>query len=328
MAVLRVSGVEYPDCRHGPLSSLPICDSSLPVSTRAASFLAQLNVTEKVTRLFSNFGSDFSPAIPRLGVPALQWVNDALHGLTAGPNFVFLDGDVDFNSSTSFPSPINFGATFDDDLALRLGSAIAVEARAFTNAGRGGIDLWTPNINLFRDPRWGRGQETPGEDPYQVGRYAYSFVQGMQGGEDPRYYKAVANCKHFAAYDLEQWEGYSRLSFNALVSERDLVEYFLVPFERCVRDAGAGSIMCSFNAVNGLPACADGFLLQTVARELWGFGQLEDGWVVSDCDGIGTIYGTQHYCELFAGRGGGRTAGWHRPVLRHGVQRLPRAGSA
>ena len=323
--------MDYPDCLHGPLSTFPICNSSLPFPLRAASFLSQLNASEKISRLYSSFNPLASPGIPRLGIPPLQWVNDALHGLTAGSNFVFRDGDVDFNSSTSFPSPINFGATFDDSLADRMGSAIAEEARAFTNAGRGGVDLWTPNISirhphntphsplpprclhqpssatdhlarllalpldLFRDPRWGRGQETPGEDAYQVGRYAYSFVQGMQGGEDPRYYKAVANCKHYAAYDLEQWKGYSRLSFNAVVSQQELVEYFLVPFERCVRDARAGSIMCSFNAINGYPACADGFLLQTVARELWGYGQMDDGWVVSDCDGIGTIVGTQHF---------------------------------
>lgn len=127
----------------------------------------------------------------------------ALHGLTAGPNFQYVSGDAPFNSSTSFPSPINFAATFNDELAFELGSSIAIEARAFTNAGRGGVDLWTPNINPFRDPRWGRGQEVPGEDPYVGRRYAYQFVTGMQGGEDPRYWKAAADCKHYAAYDLE-----------------------------------------------------------------------------------------------------------------------------
>ena len=145
-----MSGYGYPDCVNGPLAKLPICDPSVSIETRAQSFLAQLNVTEKMSRLYSGFGNDFSPAIPRLGIPALQWINDALHGLTGGPNFQYLNGDVPFNSSTSFPSPINFAASFDDRLAFGLGNAIAIEARAFTNANRGGVDVWTPNINPFR----------------------------------------------------------------------------------------------------------------------------------------------------------------------------------
>ena len=192
-----VSAYDYPDCKNGPLAHLPICDQNAPIDERAASYLAQLNTTEKISRLAS-----LSDAIPRLGVPFLNWVNDALHGLTCCNNFQYLDGDVAYNSSSSFPSPINFGATFDDDLAFGLGHWTGVEARAFTNAGRGGVDLWSPNINPFRDPRWGRGQEVPGEDPYTIGRYAYNYVLGMQRGEDPRYYLAVADCKHYAAYDL------------------------------------------------------------------------------------------------------------------------------
>jgi beta-D-xylosidase 4 len=277
------------------LAKLPICDQNAPIEVRARSLLAQLNVTEKISRIYSGFGNDFSPAIPRLGLPSLQWINDALHGLTGGPNFHYLNGDVPFNSSTSFPSPINFAATFDDDLAFGLGSAIATEARAFTNANRGGVDLWTPNINPFRDPRWGRGQEVPGEDPYTVGRYAYNFVIGMQGGEDPRYYKAVADCKHYAAYDLDHWHGEDRTAFSANVSQQELVEYFLPPFERCIRDARAGSVMCSYNALNEIPTCADDFLIQTIARDLWEFDKLADGWVVSDCDAVANIWDPHHY---------------------------------
>ena len=148
----------YPDCKNGPLAKLPICDPTASTDARAQSYLAQLNVTEKMSRLDSG-----SPAIPRLGIPELDWVNDALHGLTCCHNFQYLDGNVPFNSSTSFPSPINYGATFDDDLAFSLGQWTGIEARAFTNANRGGVDLWSPNINPFRDPRWGRGQEVPGE---------------------------------------------------------------------------------------------------------------------------------------------------------------------
>ena len=145
------------------------------------------------------------PPVCLPGLRYLQWVNDALHGITGGPNFHYDDCACNWNSSTSFPSPINFAATFDDDLAGGLGHWTGVEARAFTNDNRGGVDLWSPNINPFRDPRWGRGQEVPGEDPYTGGRYAFSYVQGMQRGEDPRYYLAVADCKHYAAYDLDHW---------------------------------------------------------------------------------------------------------------------------
>ena len=134
-----------------------------------------------------------------------------------------------------------------------------------------------------------------GEDPYTVGRYAYNFVIGMQGGEDPRYYKAVADCKHYAAYDLDHWQGEDRTAFSANVSQQELIEYFLPPFERCIRDARAGSIMCSYNALNEIPTCADDFLIQTVARDLWEYDKLPDGWVVSDCDAVANIFQPHHY---------------------------------
>ena len=137
----------------------------------------------------------------------------------------------------------------------------------------------------------------PGEDPLLAGRYAYNFVLGMQGGEDPRYYKAVANCKHLAAYDVDKWNGTDRDSFDATVSLQELVEYFLPPFEACIRDARAGSIMCSYNSVNGVPTCANDWLIQTVARELWEYDSLEDGWVVSDCNAVADIYFTHHYTD-------------------------------
>ena len=251
------------------MSALPICDPTASLSARALSYLRQLNVSEKISRLYSGMDYNPSPSIARLGVPPLQWINDAEHTLRGGENVEYVDGDGPWNSSTAFPCPINYAATFNDALVWGMADAIGVEARAFTNAGRGGVDLWSPNINLFRDPRWGRGQEVPGEDPLVVGRYAYNFVSGMQNGEDPRYYKAVANCKHLAAYDVDKWNGTDRDAFDARVSTKELVEYFLPPFEACIRDARAGSIMCSYNSLNGVPTCADDFLLQTVARELW-----------------------------------------------------------
>ena len=168
--------------------------------------------------------------------------------------------------STSFPQIINLGATFNMPLVHRIGSIISTEARAFNNEGQTGLNFFTPNVNIFRDPRWGRGQETPGEDPYLTSQYAYALVNGLQHGDDDRYLKVAANCKHFAAYHFENWNGTSRNRFNAIVSDEDLVETHLPSFESCIRDAHGASPMCSFNAINGIPACANKFLLTTIAR--------------------------------------------------------------
>lgn len=148
LAILSTSHGAFPDCVSGPMAGSKICDPRAPMSERAQDYLSKLTTAEKITRLYSAF-DDPSPAIPRLGVPSIQLINDALHGLTTGPNFQF-DASGPFNSCTVFPAPINFAATFNDRLTYGLGSSIANEARAFTNAGRGGVDLWTPNINAFR----------------------------------------------------------------------------------------------------------------------------------------------------------------------------------
>lgn len=186
---------------------------------------------------------------------------------------------------------------------------------------------FTPNINLYRDPRWGRGQETPGEDPYLTSEFAIAFVRGMQEGEDPRYLKTAADCKHYAGYDLENWHGYDRSSYNANISSQDLVESYLPSFEACVNDAQVASVMCSYksahthiklqhiilawlvlppalirlsvlslfccSSVNGVPSCANPFFLQTILRERFHFD--EYAWVVSDCGAIEEIYTTHHY---------------------------------
>lgn len=156
------------------------------------------------------------------------------------------------------------GAAFDDDLIHAVATVISTEARAFNNANRSGLDYFTPNINPFKDPRWGRGQETPGEDPTHIARYVYSLVTGLQGGVGPDpYYKVVADCKHFAGtlrvfipqdaadqsigYDLEDWEGNVRYSFNAIITQQDLAEFYTPSFKSCVRDAKVGSVMCRFD---------------------------------------------------------------------------------
>lgn len=150
----------------------------------------------------------------------------------------------EFSYATSFPQPILMGAAFDDALIKSVGSIIGTEGRAFNNYGRAGLDFWTPNINPFKDPRWGRGQETPGEDPFHLANYVYNLVIGLQGGLDPYpYYQVVATCKHFAGYDMENWEGNYRYGFNAVITPQDLSEYYLPTFQSCYRDAKVGAAM-------------------------------------------------------------------------------------
>ena len=147
----------------------------------------------------------------------------------------------------------------------------------------------TPNINPFKDPRWGRGQETPGEDPFRIKKYVKSLIPGLQGGVNPQIKKVIATCKHFAANDLEKWSGTIRHNFDAKVSTQELVEYYLPPFQQCARDSNVGSVMCCYNRVNGVPACASSYLMNTVLREHWGWTN-ENQYVVSDCNAIENIW--------------------------------------
>lgn len=241
----------------------------------------------------------------RLGIPPYQWWSEGLHGI-AGPFTNFNKQGVEYSYSTSFPQPILMGAAFDDDLIKEVAKVISTEARAFNNANRTGLDFWTPNINPFRDPRWGRGQETPGEDSYHLSSYVKALVDGLQGDAKDPYKRVVATCKHFAGYDIEDWNGNSRNQFDAHISQQDLVEYYLRPFQACVQ-ANVGAFMCSYSkstrhnpvmksnanndvdAVNGVPTCADPYLLQTVLREHWGWTN-EEQWVTSDCDAVQNVY--------------------------------------
>lgn len=134
------------------------------------------------------------------------------------------------------------GAAFDDQLIFDVATVVSTEARAFNNANRSGLDYWTPNINPYRDPRWGRGQETPGEDPYHLQSYVRSLIRGLQGGDNPEIFKVVATCKHFVAYDIESWHGNYRYQFSAEVSPQDLSEYYMQPFQTCARDAKVGYV--------------------------------------------------------------------------------------
>ncbi|KAH7911484.1 glycoside hydrolase family 3 protein [Hygrophoropsis aurantiaca] len=288
LSVGYASAYSFPDCESGPLAFNPVCDLSLDPITRATALVSLFTVDELINNTDST-----APGVPRLGLPAYQWWSEGLHGVADSPGVNFSTSGP-FSYATSFPQPIIMGAAFDDELIKSVGAIVGTEGRAFNNYGRAGLDFWTPNINPFKDPRWGRGQETPGEDPYHLAQYVYNLVIGLQGGLDPEpYFQVVSTCKHFAGYDLEDWDGNYRYGFNAVITTQDLSEFYLPSFQSCYRDAKVGAAMCSYNAVNGVPSCADTYLLQDILRDFWGFTQ--DRWITSDCDAVENIYDPHNY---------------------------------
>ncbi len=248
-------------------------DPNAPMEKRVDDLLSRMTLEETVSQLMND-----SPAIDRLGVPAYNWWNESLHGVARA------------GRATVFPQAIGLAATWDTDLMFRVATAISDEARAkhheFVRQGKRGIyqglTFWTPNINLFRDPRWGRGMETYGEDPYLTGRMAVSFIKGMQG-DDPKYFKTIATAKHYVVHSGPEP---LRHTFDAVVSDHDLWDTYLPHFEAAVREGGAWSVMCAYNSVDGQPACANTHLLEDILRKQWGF----QGYVVSDCGAVGDIY--------------------------------------
>ncbi|KAK8540978.1 hypothetical protein V6N13_061026 [Hibiscus sabdariffa] len=241
-------------------SSLPFCRVSMPIPTRVKDLLGRLTLQEKVRLLVNN-----AIAVPRLGIKGYEWWSEALHGVSnVGPGTKF--GGA-FPGATSFPQVITAVASFNATLWEAIGRVVSDEARAMYNGGAAGLTYWSPNVNIFRDPRWGRGQETPGEDPVVAGTYAASYVKGLQGSNGERL-KVAACCKHFTAYDLDNWNGVDRFHFNAKVSKQDIEDTFDVPFKMCVQDGNVASVMCSYNQVNGVPTCADPNLLKKTVRGL------------------------------------------------------------
>ncbi|KAJ7163622.1 glycoside hydrolase family 3 protein [Mycena crocata] len=283
----------WPDCVNGPLKNNTVCDTTKDPITRAKAVISLFTTTELIQNSVHE-----ADGVPRLGLPPYNWWSEASHGVAwTGPGVSFAPSGP-FSYATSFPQPIVLGATFNDDLVKAVATVISTEARAFNNVQRAGLDYFTPNINPWRDPRWGRGQETPGEDSFHTAQYVYHLVDGFQGGIDPEpYVKVIADCKHFAAYDMDDWGGIIQRQFDAIVTTQELSEYYLQPFQSCVRDAKVMSVMCSYNSVNGVPACADSYLLNTVLRDYWKFG--EDRWVVSDCDAVQSIFDEHHYTDSF-----------------------------
>lgn len=252
---------------------LPYQNQSLSFEARTKDLVGRMTLEEKVLQM-----KDVAPAIPRLGVPEYNWWNEALHGVARS------------GLATVFPQAIGMAATWDDSLMFHMATVVSDEARAkheeYLRTGNHqryqGLTFWSPNINLFRDPRWGRGQETYGEDPFLTGQLGVQFIRGLQGN-DPKYFKTVATVKHFAVHSGPEPE---RHSFDAVVSERDLRESYLPHFERGIREGGAYSLMCAYNRIDGKPACGSDMLIKDILRGEWKF----PGYIVSDCGAIDDMY--------------------------------------
>jgi xylan 1,4-beta-xylosidase len=278
---------EFPDCKNGPLADNAVCDTSLGVTERAQALIDAMTTEEKLKLTHNN-----SPGVPRLGLHSYNWWGEALHGVAGAPGVRFADSD-EFSYATSFPQPLLMAGSFDRQLFYDVGEVISTEARAYNNANRSGLDFWTPNMNPFRDPRWGRGQETPGEDIFLVNAYIDSMVTALQGGREPKTYKIIATCKHYAGYDIEFWQGNNRYGYDAIINAQDYAEYYMTPFRQCARDTKVGSIMCSYNAVNGIPACANQYNIQTILRGHWNWTKPEN-YITSDCTSIQNMFSDHH----------------------------------
>ncbi|KAG6015667.1 hypothetical protein E4U43_004976 [Claviceps pusilla] len=279
-----------PNCNRDPLCSNKICDSSLGMNERASALVNAMTLDEKI----ANIGN-LAAGVPRLGLPHYGWWSEALHGVGRSPGVQFQTPlGAEFSAGTSFPMPILMSAAFDDALIREVASTISIESRAFGNAGYAGLDFWTPNINPFRDPRWGRGMETPGEDPYRISQYTYNLVTAFEGDRSD-YKRAMATCKHYAAYDVED----GREGNDLRPTAQDMADYYLPMFQTCVRDAKVSSIMCAYNSVYGVPSCASSYLLQDILRDHWNFTEPYN-YVVSDCDAIKNIYDPHHYSSSLA----------------------------
>jgi beta-glucosidase len=255
-------------------------DASKPLKARADDLIRRMSLAEKVAQLQNG-----APGIPRLDLPAYNYWNEALHGVANNGN------------ATVFPEPVGAASSWNPELFHQEGNVIGIEGRAkfndYANKHNGeskwwyGLTFWTPNINIFRDPRWGRGQETYGEDPFLTSEIGIEFVKGIQG-DDPNYMLAMACAKHYAVHSGPEPD---RHRFDAQISERDLFDTYLPQFERVVREGKVAGVMGAYNSINGVPACANSFLLDDLLRKQWGF----EGYVVSDCDAIHDIWGARQH---------------------------------
>jgi len=271
-------GYQEQACTTPVSSSYAFCDTSLPLESRLSDLISRI---QSINATYSDFEVT-GASVPSLGIPPTNWWTEALHGLGEYGSIVWKPPTP---YATMFPMPSLTACSFNKSLFFSIGDAISTEGRAFYNVDHSGISFFSPNINPFRSPHWGRGQEVPGEDPTLCASYAVSFTRGLQGN-DPRYLKSVATIKHMAGYDLEGFNGTDRFSYNAIISPSDLADYYSLPFQSGIQDGQAAGIMCSYTAINGTPSCANRALLNDTAREAWGFS----GYVVADCKAVFEIW--------------------------------------
>src|SRR3954463_12963814 len=252
-------------------------NTQLSFEERASDLVHRMTLQEKASQLVNQ-----ARAIQRLGVPAYDWWSESLHGVAT-------DG------TTEFPEPVGLAATFDPAAIHDMANVIGIEGRIKHRQAEAeghsnifeGLDFWAPNVNIFRDPRWGRGQETYGEDPFLTARMGVAFVTGMQG-DDPKYYRVISTPKHYAVHSGPEP---TRHTADVTVSKHDELDTYLPAFRTTVIDAKAGSVMCAYNDINGEPACASQFLLQDQLRGKWNF----QGYVVSDCGAVVDIFRNHHF---------------------------------
>jgi len=277
LGLLAASGAQRPPAPRPAAAEYPFQNPDLPIDQRVNDLVGRLTLAEKVSQMLNA-----SPAIDRLGIPAYNWWNEALHGVARTGL-----------KTTVFPQAIGMAATFDKDAMLTMATMTSDEARAvhqeYVRRGERGIyqglTFWTPNINIFRDPRWGRGQETYGEDPYLTGQLGSALVKGFQG-DDPKYLKITACAKHFAVHSGPES---SRHEYNAQISDYDLWDTYLPAFRDLIVDAKVAGVMCAYNAYAGQPCCGSDVLMTDILYKKWQF----KGYVTSDCDGINDFW--QHH---------------------------------
>ena len=276
--VAIVLSISFPAQSQQVSAGAPYMNPALPVEQRVDDLIGRMTLEEKVGQM-----RDHATPIPRLGIPKYDWWNEGLHGVAFA------------GSATNFPQVIGMAATWDTELIHKMGETVSIEARAKYNEAMRqdhhemffGLTFWAPNINIFRDPRWGRGQETYGEDPFLTARMGVAFVTGMQG-DNPKYFRVVSTPKHYAVHSGPEP---LRHGFNVDVSPHDLEDTYLPAFRATVTEAHAQSVMCAYNAIDGAPACASTLLLRDHLRDAWKF----DGYVVSDCAAVADIFTGHHY---------------------------------
>ncbi|ETP10162.1 hypothetical protein F441_14126, partial [Phytophthora nicotianae CJ01A1] len=284
-------------CSSSAHQQFAFCNASLSTSERVEDLLRRLPLDEKVTLLTARASPKGN--MSSIGLPEYNWGANCVHGVqsTCGTN-----------CATSFPNPVNLGAIFDPQAVFGMAQVVGWELRALwlegarENYATGphlGLDCWSPNININRDPRWGRNMETPSEDPLVNSKYGVAYTKGLQEGKDKRFLQAVVTLKHYAAYSYEHYDGIDRMAFNAVVSRYDFADTYLPAFKASVVHGKAKGVMCSYNSVNGMPMCANEQLNSKLLRGVLGF----DGYITSDSGAIAGIYHQRHYTKTLCEAG-------------------------